>query len=82
MSCDSRQPRLHTLTGIQPRSDCTMHIYVFINGTKLRALLDSGSTHNFVGRRAGLASCSLLNAACAWPWPMETALQALGVAAI
>jgi predicted aspartyl protease len=43
---------LHTLTGIQPRSDCTMHIYVFINGTTLRALLDSGSTHNFVDSEA------------------------------
>jgi hypothetical protein len=43
---------LHALTGIQPRSGRTMQIYVFINDTKLQALLDSGSTHNFVDSEA------------------------------
>jgi hypothetical protein len=45
-------PSLHTLTGIHPRSERPMQIYVFINGTTLRALLDSGSTHNFVDSEA------------------------------
>lgn len=45
-------PSLHTLTGIHPRSERSMQIYVFINGTTLRALLDSGSTHNFVDSEA------------------------------
>jgi hypothetical protein len=43
---------LHALTGIQPRSGRTMQIYVLINGTKLRDMLDSGSTHNFVDSEA------------------------------
>jgi hypothetical protein len=43
---------LHALTGIQPRSGHTMQIYVLINATKLRALLDSRSTHNFVESEA------------------------------
>jgi hypothetical protein len=29
-----------------------MQVYVLINDTKLRALLDSGSTHNFVDLEA------------------------------
>jgi hypothetical protein len=29
-----------------------MQIYILINGTKLRALLDSGSTHNFMNSEA------------------------------
>jgi hypothetical protein len=49
---------LHTLTGIQPRSGRTMHVLVTVNGAKLMALLDSGSTHNFIDtestRRAGV----------------------------
>jgi hypothetical protein len=49
---------LHTLTGIQPRSGHTMHILVTVNGAQLMALLDSGSTHNFIDtkstRRAGV----------------------------
>lgn len=39
---------LHTLTGIQPRSGRTMQVSVAINGFFLTALLDSGSTHNFM----------------------------------
>jgi predicted aspartyl protease len=40
-----------------------MQIYVFINDTKLQALLDSGSTHNFVdseaASRAGIVFAAL-----------------------
>jgi hypothetical protein len=39
---------LHVITGIQPRSGRTMQVLVIINGAHLSALLDSGSTHNFV----------------------------------
>jgi hypothetical protein len=39
---------LHALTGIHPRSDKTMQLVVVVNGIQLRALLDSGSTHNFI----------------------------------
>jgi hypothetical protein len=50
---------LHALTRIQPCSGRTMQVMVFINGAQLSALLDSGSTHNFVDSsatmRAGLA---------------------------
>jgi hypothetical protein len=37
---------LHTLIGIRPQSGCTMQLAVDINGARLNALLDSGSTHN------------------------------------
>jgi hypothetical protein len=50
---------LHGLTGIQPRSSRTMQVMVLINGAHISALLDSGSTYNFmdsaVATRAGLA---------------------------
>jgi hypothetical protein len=36
------------LTGIQPRTGRTMHVYVTVQDVVLHALLDSGSTHNFV----------------------------------
>jgi hypothetical protein len=46
------------LTGIQPRKGRTMQVFVTIHGTVLWALLDSGSTHNFVdsvaAARAGI----------------------------
>jgi hypothetical protein len=40
------------LTGIQPRTGRTMQVYVTVQGAVLRALLDSGSTHNFVDSEA------------------------------
>jgi hypothetical protein len=40
------------LTGIQPCKGRTMQVFVTIHGTVLRALLDSGSTHNFVDSEA------------------------------
>jgi hypothetical protein len=43
---------LHALTGIQPRSGHTMQLRVSINDIVLLALLDSGSTHNFVNTEA------------------------------
>jgi hypothetical protein len=43
---------IHALTCIRPRSDCTMQLAVDINGTRLMALLDSRSTHNFVDLEA------------------------------
>jgi hypothetical protein len=39
---------VHALTGIQSWSRKTMLLLVMINGTHLRALLDSRSTHNFI----------------------------------
>jgi hypothetical protein len=39
---------IHVLTGIKPHSRKMMQLHVDINGTRLLALLDSGSTHNFV----------------------------------
>jgi hypothetical protein len=49
---------LHALTGIRPQSGCTMQLVVDINITHHNALLDSGSTHNFVdldaAERAGI----------------------------
>jgi hypothetical protein len=39
---------LHALTGIRPHSGRTMQVSVIINDCSLAALLDSGSTHNFV----------------------------------
>jgi hypothetical protein len=39
---------IHALTGIQSRTCCTTAILVSINGAHLIALLDSGSTHNFI----------------------------------
>jgi hypothetical protein len=51
---DSVEPTisLHALIGIHPRSGHTMQVYILINGTKLRALLDFGSTHNFIDSKA------------------------------
>jgi hypothetical protein len=50
---------IHALTGIQPRTGRTMHVHVHIAVTLLVALLDTGSTHNFIdtdaATRAGLA---------------------------
>jgi predicted aspartyl protease len=49
---------LHVLTSIHLRSNRTMQLVVNINGTRLTALLNSGSTHNFVdveaAARAGI----------------------------
>jgi hypothetical protein len=39
---------IHALTGIQPRTGRTMHVHVHIASTLLVALLDTGSTHNFI----------------------------------
>jgi hypothetical protein len=50
---------IHALTGIQPHTGRTTHVHVHIAGTLLVALLDTGSTHNFidtdVATRVGLA---------------------------
>jgi hypothetical protein len=40
------------LMGIQPRRGRMMQVYVTVQGAVLRALLDSGSTHNFVDSEA------------------------------
>jgi hypothetical protein len=57
---------IHALTGIRPHTGHTMQLYVIINNTRFTALVDSGSTYNFVdlnttehiglkfGSRAGL----------------------------
>jgi hypothetical protein len=39
---------IHVLTGIHPRVGHTMQLYIIINDAWITALLDSGSTHNFV----------------------------------
>jgi hypothetical protein len=39
---------IHALSGIHPRSNNTMQVRVDINGMRLTAFLDSGSTHNFI----------------------------------
>jgi hypothetical protein len=39
---------LHALTGIQSSTARTMQLKVMVNGATLTALLDSGSTHNFL----------------------------------
>ncbi|WVZ89345.1 hypothetical protein U9M48_035766 [Paspalum notatum var. saurae] len=39
---------LHALTSIRSTTYQTMQIWVFIGGARLTALLDSGSTHNFI----------------------------------
>jgi hypothetical protein len=46
---------IHALTGIQPRTGRTMHVHVYIAGTFLNALLDTGCTHNFIDTDA--ATC-------------------------
>jgi hypothetical protein len=43
---------LHTLTGIQPRAGRTMQLLVLVNGVRFTTLLDSSSTHNFMGMGA------------------------------
>jgi hypothetical protein len=43
---------LHVLTGIHPRSGKTMQLLLVVNGVQLRALFDSGSTHNFIDSAA------------------------------
>jgi hypothetical protein len=43
---------LHTLTGIQPHSGRTMQVSVTINWFFLTALLEFGSTHNFMDTTA------------------------------
>jgi hypothetical protein len=45
---------LHAITGIQPRSGRTMQVLVIVNGAHLSALLDSGSTYNFVDSAAAV----------------------------
>ncbi|XP_066374518.1 uncharacterized protein [Miscanthus floridulus] len=46
---DEQPVSLYTLAGI--RTEETMHLHVYIQGHKLLALLDSGSTHNFINAR-------------------------------
>jgi hypothetical protein len=43
---------IHALMGIEPRSGRTMKTTIIINTVSLMALLDSGSTHNFVDTAA------------------------------
>jgi hypothetical protein len=53
---------LHALTDIQPHSGRTMQVYIIINDTKLRALLDSGSNHNFVDSEAASRTSTVFGA--------------------
>jgi hypothetical protein len=43
---------VHALTGLQLHSSSTMQLLVHVNGACLMALLDSGSTHNFINEQA------------------------------
>jgi hypothetical protein len=45
---DTPMISIHALIGIRPHTGRTMQLYVIINGTRVRTLLDPGSTHNFV----------------------------------
>lgn len=47
---DSAEPAisLHALSGVQSKATQTMKIPVWVGSTRLMALLDSGSTHNFI----------------------------------
>jgi hypothetical protein len=57
--CEDPTISLHALTGIQSSTTRTMQLQVKVNGATLTALLDSGSTHNFldanVAARVGIA---------------------------
>jgi hypothetical protein len=59
---------LHALTGIQPRAMRTTQLTVQVGATTLAALLNSGSTHNFIdvdaARRAGVHLHG--RSACMW----------------
>jgi hypothetical protein len=51
---------IHAMTRIQPYSARTMKLIVDVHGVQLTALLDSGSTHNFIDTEtAAQASISL-----------------------
>jgi hypothetical protein len=69
---------LHALTGIRLCSGHTMQLNIIINGTHLTALLDSGSTHNFVDVEAATCVGIHLGApsASTLPSPTRTASQA------
>jgi hypothetical protein len=43
---------LHALIGIQPSAGRTIQIIIVVNGAHLVALLNSGSTHNFIDEQA------------------------------
>lgn len=45
------------LTGIHPHAAKTMQVFVDVGGVRLTALLDSGSTHNFVDDAAAACAC-------------------------
>jgi hypothetical protein len=66
---------LRPLTGIQPKASRTMQVSVSVGGVLLNALLDSGSTHNFINTGATMraASVSSQGVASEWQSPMETA---------
>jgi hypothetical protein len=76
------QISIHVLTGIRPHSDRTMQLAIDTNSVRLTALLDSGSTHNFVDLEAaeqagiqwGIMQASTL------PSPMVTESIARGAA--
>jgi hypothetical protein len=51
---------LHMLIGIQPHASCTMALMVDVNDTRLIALLDSGSTHNFIDNTTMSRACVVL----------------------
>lgn len=45
---DSPEISLHALTGVRPQGCTTMKIWAHVASHRLTALLDSGSTHNFI----------------------------------
>jgi hypothetical protein len=51
---------LHALVGIQLRASRTMALMVDVNDTRLIALLDFGSTHNFIDNAAAPWACVIL----------------------
>jgi hypothetical protein len=54
---------IHAFTCIHPRSGKTMQLLVMANDVSLRALLDSGSRHNFIDS-AGVERAAILLPGC------------------
>jgi hypothetical protein len=57
---------------------CTMHVTVNVGDISLWALLDSGSTHNFIDTGAAdrVGSCSTGASGCVWRWRTVIVSQA------
>jgi hypothetical protein len=68
---------IHALTGIQPRAGRTMQVDILINGAMLWALLDSGSTHNFMDSEAAVRAGVTFDARGSGQWRPRCELRVL-----